>query len=149
MVFGECGANFDPKHLSKRYRGQLISDSRSIRVRKVSISKSHIEMFFKGTKGLESMLNPKDYQNVSAAVNLLQLLSTKPTMVPKDKFDEDILLEFELLGKIFSNLLSFFVSPKMSLDKQLVDLATLAHYLFFIFRRNKTNFQHQHHNLTY
>ncbi len=51
MLFGECGTNFDPKHGGKRFRGTLISDHRSIRVRKVSITKQHIEMFYKGTRG--------------------------------------------------------------------------------------------------
>ncbi len=91
---------------------------------------------------MESLLNPKDYQNVPAAVSLLMLLSTPPTLKPeaKDSFNNDIILEFELLGKIFNNFLSFFAFPKISLETQLVNLATLAHYLFYVIRRNKTSF---------
>lgn len=91
-------------------------------------------------KGLESWLNPKDYQNVPAAVTLLMLLSTTPTIKPDDSFGKDVILEFELLGKIFKTFLSFFAFTNLSLEKQLVDLATLAHYLFYIYRRNKTAF---------
>jgi hypothetical protein len=89
---------------------------------------------------LESLLDPKDYQNVPAAVSLLMLFSTTPTVEPADSFGKDMLLEFELLGKIFNKFLSFFAFTKVSLEKQLVDLATLAHYLFYVYRRNKTAF---------
>ncbi len=89
---------------------------------------------------MESLLNPKDYQNVPAAVSLLMLFSTTPNLKPIDSFGNDVILEFELLGKIFNNFLSFFAFTTISLENQLVDLASLAHYLFYIFRRNKTSF---------
>ena len=53
MLFGKYGINFYPKHLAKRIRGCLISESRSIRVINHSISKKHIEMFCFGTAGLK------------------------------------------------------------------------------------------------
>ncbi len=73
LLFGKYGVNFDVKHLVKRIRGILISDKRNIILIKHPINKSHLELLLKVKP---SLLNPSDYQNVPAAVELLQLLST-------------------------------------------------------------------------
>jgi hypothetical protein len=92
--------------------------------------------------GLDSLLNPKDYQNVPAAVKLLKVFALEPitNFVETNPLENDISNEFKLLSFISKLVLSFFIDPNTNLSDQLVDLATLAHVLLFVYRRQQTKF---------
>lgn len=60
FVLGKFGLNFDIKHLIKRIRSLLISDSRSIQLINRPLNKSHIMTML---PNLTYLLDPKDKQN--------------------------------------------------------------------------------------
>jgi hypothetical protein len=68
ILFGEISINFDPKHFIKRLRGIIISDKKSIKPIEKSFNKQHVKLLLPNIK--DNILNPKDYQNVPAAVQL-------------------------------------------------------------------------------
>ena len=131
--------NYDPKHVVKRVPPYFTSDKKGMTVNDDNLNKGHVEMFY-FDQNLGSLLNPKDRQNVSLAVKLLQLFKSTPKYQSTNPREKSIEKDFELVGKLMDLLLSFFVNTKISLHDQLINLAILSHLLLFIFRRHKTNF---------
>lgn len=80
-LLGRFGVNYDPKHIAKRIRGILISSQREIKLISTTVSKSHIEVILKNESNVSSLLNPKDYQNVPLASQLLKLVVEKSKFV--------------------------------------------------------------------
>ena len=138
-LLGRIGINYDPKHLLKRFRGIFISDVKNIVFCKLPINKSHLRMILKDA---DSLLNPKDYQNVPAAVSLFEKLSNVDMNSSAfcGLFNEDILNEIYILNFLARNFLVYFTNPKINLEDQLIGLATFSITLLFIYRRNKTKF---------
>ncbi len=93
-------------------------------------------------KGLDYLLHPKDYQNVPAAIKLLKVFANETIINFEETnlLEADVSNEFQLLALISRLLLSFFTNPNINLCDQLVDLATLAHLLLFVYRRHLTKF---------
>ena len=131
FVFREYGLDYDGKHLVKIVQKIFTNEKRQMKLISTGIHKKHIELFFNGTQGLEQLLNPKDKQNVPAAVKLLNLLGSPPTVQPKNQIDNDILSEIRLAGIISKLLLSIFTNTSISLLDQLICL--VISYLFCYF----------------
>jgi hypothetical protein len=140
FVLGEYGLDYVCKHLVKRLQKVFTNEKRQMKLISNGIHKKHIELFFNGTQGLEQLLNPKDKQNVPAAVKLLNLIGCPPTVQPKTQIENDIVLEIRLAGIISKLLLSIFTNTSISLLDQLISLSQLSFLLFFIYRRNKSKF---------
>ncbi len=139
ILFGLLSVNKDPKHLVKRLRGILISEVKTIKIIEKSINKQHLIQAIPNIKS--SLLNPKDYQNVPAAVELLESLSK----LDCDEFDRnkvsiDVGREIKLLSIIIEHFLILFTDVRVSLIDQLSSLAALSFILFYVQRRNKTSF---------
>ena len=60
FLLGKFGINFDPKHLIKRMRGMLISNTRSITVIKRPFNKKYLENQLKDVPSIEYFLDLKD-----------------------------------------------------------------------------------------
>ncbi|KAK7005495.1 hypothetical protein R3P38DRAFT_3326476 [Favolaschia claudopus] len=91
---------------------------------------------------IESLLHPKDAQNVSRAVQLLLCVAEIQT-IPKDDLDPSEEAEFEalcLLGEVFKFLLRPFITPTLSLSEQITSLVTFAHLSCSLFLQNGTSF---------
>ncbi len=103
-------------------RGILISTTRQITLIEHSINRSHIELFL---PRLSAYLNPKDYQNVSAAVILLHDLSNiKSSTIEPNKLSKSLKKEIELLSIIVEKFLILFVKPSSKGCDQTKDLYT-------------------------
>ncbi len=103
-------------------------------------------MFFRDIKGIDFLLNPKDYQNVPAAIKLVRIFANSKDSLESNTakpMEADVSTEFALLAELFRLLLSFSTDPYMNLNEQLVDLSALAHLLFYIYRRNKNQVHDQ------
>ncbi len=137
-VMGKLGVNFDWKHETKRVRGILISQTRSITLIKHSISRNEIELLL---PHLKHLMNPSDYQNVPAAVKLLQGLKDIDNCTIKiNEATEEIKKEIKLLSIIVEYLLNAFTYTKINLDTQLIALSTLSFLLFYIYLKHKSKF---------
>ncbi len=126
--------------------GIFISDKRSIQLVARPINKSQIAMFFRDIKGIDFLLNPKDYQNVPAAIKLVRIFANSKDSLESNTakpMEADVSTEFALLAELSRLLLSFSTDPYMNLNEQLVDLSALAHLLFYIYRRNKNQVHDQ------
>ncbi len=140
-ILGNIGLSFDPKHLIKRLRGFIISDKRSMTLSKTPITKQHIRMLFNDRcKKLDYLLNPKDHQNVPAAVDLLRILAEFESMEFEDPLKQVVVNEFQILSYIAENFLNIFTNTAISLLDQLISVSRVAHTLLFVFRKHKTNF---------
>lgn len=131
LILGKLSVNFDAKHLIKRIRGILISDSRSITLSKRMLTKKHIELLY---PDLSNLMNPSDYQNVPYAVNLLSELTKRCDSIEKlsnHLVSTEILNELKILCEVIRPILNIFVNPSISLQQQLTDLSHCAHLLFF------------------
>ena len=142
IIKGKYGLNFDPKHLIKRFRGIFISEKNcGVTLIKRPITKQIISKYYGDEKNLEAILNPKDYQNVPLASQLINMFAnTEPKIDNVDAFSSDIIAELELLRELSKLILSFFAKTTIDLQNQLIDLATLSHLLLHIFRRNRKYF---------
>jgi hypothetical protein len=138
LLFGDLSINLDPEHLVKRLRGVLVSDKKSIKLISKSFNKQHIKLLLPNIKS--SLLNPKDYQNVPAAVSLFLELQKIDDQNFQGKVSDDIKKEIKLFNLITDGLLNIFINVRISLHEQLSSLARLSFLLFFIQRRNKSEF---------
>jgi len=88
------------------------------------------------------LLDPKDYQNVPAAVELFKAL----TNINESQYDQlnkaalDVKQEIQLFIIVIKKILIVFTGLNMSLHEQLSSLACLSFLLFFIQCRNNTSF---------
>jgi hypothetical protein len=137
FVYGRLTINFDTKHVCKRLRGRLISDKNSTKCIQRGINKSHLESIF---PEMIYLLNPKDYQNVPYAVQLLTGLDKINQMAPPNNLIQDVYVEIKCFNEIIKPLLNIFVNPKVNLVDQLSDLSYASHLLFHIYRTHKTDF---------
>ena len=139
ILLGKYSINFDPKHLTKRLRGMLISENRNIILINKAFNKEHIKILIPNLSS--SLLEPKDYQNVPAAVKLMEeigKIDENPSIL--NKVSLDIKNEIKLFILIVRKLLVIFTEVSISLYEQLSSLASLSFLIFFIQRRNRTNF---------
>ncbi len=145
LLLGKYGINFDAKHIVKRLRSLIISTKRNIKLIKTSVSRFQLTELFKSSIP-SNLINVKDKQNVTAAVELLILINekTKPhseeTSVCDTRFQRDAYRELQLFGIISHLLCSIFRETKISLIDQLVNLSYLSHILLFVYRRQGTSF---------
>jgi hypothetical protein len=113
---------------------------------KVPINKCHLEIFFNGVSNLKSLLNPKDYQNVPMAVELLKAIVQEAEQFDLSGYQptisNNVNLELIALAEICDSLLSISQQPKIDLGTQLLKLSKLAHLLLFIYRKHLTKFVH-------
>ena len=82
-------------------------------------------------------MNPKDYQNVPAAVKLLKLIaniSSLDGIKDLNPIVNDIKVEISLFSTISNLLMSIFTETAIILLDQLINFATLGFLLFFFFR---------------
>jgi hypothetical protein len=139
LLFGDLSINLDPEHLVKRLRGVVVLDKKSIKLISKSFNKQHIKLLFPNIKS--SLLNPKDYQNVPAAVSLfLEMPKIDDQNFIQSKVSDDIKKEIKLFNFISDGLLNIFTNVRISSHEQLSSLARLSFLLFFIQRRNKSEF---------
>ena len=72
LLFGEFSINKDIKHLIKRLRGCLINEGVSM----ILINRQFLlKMLADKQVKADTLINPKDKQNVTAAVNLIKLIN--------------------------------------------------------------------------
>ena len=71
LVYGKYSVNFDIKHLIKRIRGILISQKRQMCLIQRKVNRTNLELLIPSKQHL---LNPKDYQNVPYAVELMNAI---------------------------------------------------------------------------
>jgi hypothetical protein len=142
LVESEYSINYDCKHIIKRIAGFVISEKRNITLIKSSINKNILVEILKDKQQyVEHLINPKDRQNVPAAVSLFKLIkSVSENINEGNHIKADALSEYQLLAKIVDLLLSIFVNPSISLFKQLCNLALLSHVILFVYRKHKTAF---------
>ena len=112
LFLGSLGVNYDPKHLSKRLRGMLISEKRNITTTKRGFNKLHLVQLLTKTEypNIETLLNVKDKQSVPDAVKLLQIINDiedDPTSM-----NSDVVKEIKVFGCISKLLLSIFVDTR-------------------------------------
>ena len=113
ILFGEISINFDPKHLIKRLRGIFISDKKSIKLNEKSFNKQHVKLLLPNIK--ENILNPKDYQNVPAAVQLfLDMQKIGESNFIENKVSSDIKKGIKLFNLITVRLLNIFTNLNIS-----------------------------------
>jgi hypothetical protein len=142
FLIGELGIDYDIKHIIKRLRSSIISETNEIILIKKTVNKCHLRKLLAGEE-INHLLDPKDKQNVPAAVKLFTLIAEKINMCETEHltvFEKDEYNEFQLLSLISNLLLSVFVLPTINLLDQLTSLALLAHLLLYIYRKHKTNF---------
>jgi len=73
LVESEYSINYDCKHIIKRIAGFVISEKRNITLIKSSINKNILVEILKDKQQyVEHLINPKDRQNVPAAVSLFK-----------------------------------------------------------------------------
>lgn len=92
LVLGELSVNHDAKHLVKRLRTNFIQEKRSLKLIKTTIGRFNLEELLSKHQLKNSLLNPKDRQNVPLAVQLLQLIREKT----KDEITELSLLKLDI-----------------------------------------------------
>lgn len=139
VVLVKFSVNLDIKHLVKRIRGILISEKRNITMLSRQLNR---QLLIQLLPECVKYMNPRDYQNVPFAVNLLQqIVAYRDKHISNVNFlQNDAFLEIKCLAEIVSPLLNVFVNPKINLFDQLVQLAYCSHLLFFIYRKWKTRF---------
>ena len=138
LIFGMIGVDFDPRHLVKRLRGQIIGVKTTVTITR-GFHCQHLRILLENIPNVDSLLNVKDKQNVPLAVQLLELLST----ISQEGIELmmlDVLKEVKVIAKIAELLLCFFATPKTNLLEQMVGLAQLSFMLLIIYRRNGTSF---------
>jgi hypothetical protein len=122
LLFGDLCINLDPEHLVKRLRGVVVLDKKSIKLISKSFNKQHIKLLFPNIKS--SLSNPKDYQNVPAAVSLfLEMPKIDDQNFIQSKVSDDIKKEIKLFNFISDGLLNIFTNVRISLHEQLSSLA--------------------------
>ena len=132
LLFGKYSINFDPKHIIKRLRGRIISESTCIKLIKKSFNREHIKILLPNINS--SLLDPKDYQNVPAAVKLLQEIEKiKVNDSNINTVSKDIQTEISLFALLVRKFLLIFTNLSISLHEQLSSLACLS-FLLFLFR---------------
>ncbi len=98
LVLGKFGVDYDPRHLTKRMRGQIIGKKTTV-TSVVGFNRHHLSIIFDKTPNISSLLNVKDRQNVPLAVQLLELLSTI-TEEGKNAFMLDVVKEIKVNNSI-------------------------------------------------
>ena len=96
------------------------------------LNKTHLRMIL---KDVDSLIDPKDYQNVPAAVMLFEKLA-KFDMESSEfcfYFNKDILTEINILNYLMKNILVYFTDPKINLKDQLTSLAGFSIALLIIY----------------
>jgi hypothetical protein len=101
LVLGKFGVDYDPRHLTKRMRGQIIGKKTTV-TSVVGFNRHHLSIIFDKTPNISSLLNVKDRLNVPLAVQLLELLSTT-TEEGKNAFMLDVVKEIKVNNSIVAN----------------------------------------------
>ncbi|KAK7050337.1 hypothetical protein R3P38DRAFT_3306578 [Favolaschia claudopus] len=140
--------DMDYRHLFKRLC-TLLCSWLGMLVNGVCVNRDMLVLWFErlvnhdwSEGSIESLLHPKDAQNVSRAVQLL-LCVVEIQTIDKDDLDPSEEAEFEalcLLGKVFDSLLQPFINPGLSLSEQITSLVTFAHLACGLFLQNSTSF---------
>ncbi len=148
FLLGKYGINFDPKHVIKRIRSAIIGN-KSFQLNKLSISKDTIRYVLLNSKKedvstINHLMDIKDKQNVSSAVKLLNLLHSvsQDAFMIKNPIEKDQMCEIQLYSTLCQLFLTLFVDTTIDLSQQLINLAQLAHCLFYVYRRSKLNSFH-------
>ncbi len=130
-VMGKLGVNFDWKHETKRVRGILISQTRSITLIKHSISRNEIELLL---PHLKHLMNPSDYQNVPAAVKLLQGLKDIDNCTIKiNEATEEIKKEIKLLSIIVESVKRLYLHENKSRHSINIFIDAIFYFVLHLF----------------
>jgi hypothetical protein len=139
---------FDLKHILKRWRSILISETRRLLVcNGIHISRSDVKLLLrkllqsqgKDTQVLKGLFDPKDKQNVSAAVRFLTLVSQLKDMVsPAQVIGAAALQSFKrvlVLGAVVEGLLAPIINLDYNILQLFRGLARTSALLFTLYRK--------------
>lgn len=127
--------NFDERHLLKRLREAIKSDTRGIKIGTITLRKASIEMLLNLTAcpNVAALLHPEDAMNVMAAHDLVMWLGEVKNIDPS-LIRPGAEKEWEaakVIGELGGLLLTVF-DPEPSLMEQLSKLSKMAHMLYYL-----------------
>ena len=144
IVDGKHALYFDDKHISKRLRGTLISDTRGCLIGNNVISKDQLKYVFDLAEitNYQELLSPLDRQNVPAVLKLVEKLNQCLSIIEysDNQICKELKYSIHILSKIFDGILCVFSSPTINLSEQLQKLSTLSHIMYHQYRQHGTKF---------
>ena len=133
--------NFDAKHLAKRFRTFIVGGN--FKVGNTIVSKTDVKKILETVPNdtnvsNDSLLNPRDKQNVPLAVQLLRHFSKAVEDVDKLKAInfkiEGIAEELHLMKYVIDGVLCTFVDTTITIKEQLTKISFAAHVLMILQR---------------
>ncbi|TEB22324.1 hypothetical protein FA13DRAFT_1695305 [Coprinellus micaceus] len=143
-MLGTC----DFKHIMKRF-STWIRSSTGIQLGDTVIQSRHVfeallTLDKRSPADVEALLNPKDKQNVPAAVKLIEALLEIDPKIPNTSASLQAvtkrLPEIAFIAQLLGYFLRPFTDVKMSLSDQIRSLSTYSHLLTALYRRHGSAF---------